>query len=89
MVTALRTSKRLAVVWLGLLAATFASSLVFESGHGRYWATVMLLVIAGVKILLIMGEFIELRVAPYPLALACATWVVVVATVLVIGFGIV
>jgi hypothetical protein len=87
MLTALMRSRRQAGVWLLLLAATVASTIVFELGDGRFWATVVLLVIAAAKILLIMGDYIELRLAPYPLALVCAAWVVAVVAALVVGFA--
>lgn len=79
---------RATVVWLALVAAT---GLSWEFGHGlgfgdqyRY-ATVVVVLIAFVKVRFVFLEFMELRHAPAALRAAFEAWTVIVcASVLVL-----
>ncbi len=81
--TASGARRRVAVVWLVLVAATFCSwEWVRTSGDYRFASTAVLL-IAFVKVRLIGLEFMELRAAPLALRLIFEIWTVVACTGLI------
>lgn len=66
------------VVWLVLVAATMISSWLGD-GHGtRKVATVVVIVVAFLKVFLVGQYFMELRTAPRALGLAFGAWVVLI-----------
>ena len=78
----LTPSRRIAAVWLLLVAATWFSS---SSAHGAAdhpLATRAVLVVAFVKARFVGLEFMELRAAPLPLRAIFEAWVVLACTAL-------
>lgn len=70
------------VVWALLMVATVVSWLLgTHHGTSARAATVLVLVIAFVKVQLVGGHFMELRGAPRPLKALFTGWVVVVCAV--------
>ncbi len=79
-------ARRVTLVWLALLALTFASFLVgVEQGAGvASAAAVVIIGVALFKVRLIGIHFMDLRVAPRPLRLIFEGYVLVVFIVLVV-----
>jgi heme/copper-type cytochrome/quinol oxidase subunit 4 len=77
---------RLTIVWLALMVATCVSTWMLSLHEfGALVATVGVLVIAGVKIHLVMENFMELRDGPTPVRVLYAGWIVVAVGV-ILGF---
>jgi caa(3)-type oxidase subunit IV len=79
-------ARRVTLVWLALLALTFASFVVgVEQGAGvASAAAVVIIGVALFKVRLIGIHFMDLRVAPRPLRLIFEGYVLVVFIVLVV-----
>lgn len=75
---------RIGLVWLGLVLATLVSWKV-GSDHGIHaqLATIIVLLVAFLKVRFVGLYFMELREAPLPLRLIFETYVVVVCAVLI------
>lgn len=81
---------RLFRIWVLLIAATLASTLVdLEWRSGGLAATAAILIIAAVKIRFVGLDYMELRHAPWPLRLAFEGWVVAITLALLgmMAFG--
>lgn len=78
------SSRKIAAVWLLLVAATLLSWRV-GTGHapdaegGHTWSTLAILVVAGVKVRLVGLWFMELREAVTPLRVAFEVYVLAVS----------
>lgn len=75
---------RVSVVWLVLIAATLVSwGVGTDHGIAAELATVVVLVVAFVKVRLVGMYFMELKAAPAPLRLAFECYCVVVCAALI------
>lgn len=76
---------RVTLVWLALLAATFASSTLGLEHHGpSRLVAATLVAIAYVKLRLVVMHFMEVRAAPQALRLALEAYLVVTGTALIV-----
>jgi len=78
--TAPGSGRRVAAVWLVLVAATLLSWESARSSGDYRWASSAVLLIAFLKGRLIGLEFMELRAAPLPLRLLFEGWTVLACT---------
>ena len=75
---------RVTLVWLTLLAATFASSTLGLEHHGMSRLVAATLVaIAYLKLRLVVMHFMEIRTAPQALRLALEVYLALTGTVLI------
>jgi caa(3)-type oxidase subunit IV len=78
---------RISLIWLVLIAATLVSWKVgTDHGVHAHLATVIVLLVAFIKVRLVGMYFMELREAPLPLRLIFEGYCVVVCTTLIIMY---
>jgi caa(3)-type oxidase subunit IV len=78
---------RISIVWLVLIAATLVSWKVgTDHGVHAHLATVIVLLVAFIKVRLVGLYFMELRESPLPLRLIFEGYCVVVCTTLIIMY---
>lgn len=78
-------SRRLTASWVALVLATLLSGWLAETSGGAHWVAVVIILVAAVKILLVMAEFMELRTAPIVWRCLPAAWLAVVTGLVLIS----
>lgn len=73
-------------VWVILMSATCLTGWLAEAEHSMRSAEITILLIASAKIWLIMQHFMELKAAPLAWRLILASWLVMVAGIVLSSY---
>lgn len=79
-ISSIRTpaDRQVRIAWLVLVGCTLVSWTGSEEGHPSRWLTLAVLALAAVKVVVIIGSYMEISRAPRWLQALCGTWVTLV-----------
>ncbi len=75
-ISSIQPNRQVTIAWLVLVGCTLLSWTGSEGGHAARWLTAAVLGLTAVKVVVIIGSYMEISRAPRWLQAVCGTWVV-------------